>query len=87
MILLRILWLRLVAWSFDWRIDADNEELLRRSREGSASDAWAAQTVMQVQVLQARRDWCLRRIASLRAQRPKVIPTTPAARIFRALMG
>lgn len=66
MIFFRHLLLRaLIAWA-DWQINADADEVLRRSREGSASDVWVAQTLAQIAVIRARRDSYAAQLAARR---------------------
>lgn len=73
MIFFRTLILRaLIAWA-DWQIDADTDEVLRRSREGSACDAWVAQTLAQIADIRARRD---RHASELAAMRRPIRTTT-----------
>lgn len=67
--LLRI-WLHaLIAWS-DWLIAADSAEVVDRSRDGSASDVWVANTLQQINRRRAQRQRHVDALAALRQGRP-----------------
>lgn len=49
--------LRLIrAWFIDWTVRQDNEELLDRSLDGTASDAWACHLMNDINRRRDRAD-------------------------------
>lgn len=64
------LWLQALIALADWQIAADSAEIVDRSREGSASDAWVAQTLQQINRRRAARQRHADALAALRQGRP-----------------